>query len=132
MMLSDRARAFLAQERFAVLATINKNGLPQQSTMWYELRGDEILMNTAAGRLKDRNLRRDPRVSICFEDEYSYITITGTAQLIDDQETAQADIAHLAIRYHGEEEGRKQAEESFSKQTRVSIRVKIEHILERF
>lgn len=69
-MLSDKAQAFLAEKRFAVLATINKDGIPQLSTMWYELQGDEILMNTAAGRLKDRNLRRDPRVSICFEDEY--------------------------------------------------------------
>ena len=53
-------RAFLNEKRFAVLATINKDGTPQQTVMWYELQGDEIMMNTAHGRLKDRNLAARP------------------------------------------------------------------------
>ncbi|MEO5953098.1 MAG: PPOX class F420-dependent oxidoreductase, partial [Chloroflexia bacterium] len=79
--LTDSVKAFLGERRFAVLATINPDGMPQQSTMWYELRGDHIMMNTLVGRKKERNLKRDPRVSICIEDEYNYLTITGTAEL---------------------------------------------------
>jgi len=63
--LSESVRRFLAEPRFAVLATINADGTPQQSVMWYELRDGYILMNTAAGRVKDLNVRRDPRVSVC-------------------------------------------------------------------
>src|SRR3954470_12607475 len=101
--LSDRARAFLQEKRFAVLATINPDSTPQLSAMWYELDGDEILMNTKVGRVKERNLRRDPRISICIEDDYNYLTLVGTARLIDDQVIAQADIKRLATRYHSPE-----------------------------
>src|SRR5205085_10587662 len=97
--LSDKARAFLNQKRFAVLATINPDGTPQLTTMWYELQGDEIMMNTKAGRAKEHNLRRDQRIAICIEDEYHYVTLSGTAELIDNQATAQADIKRLAERY---------------------------------
>ena len=61
--LTPDARAFLSERRFAALATINKDGSPQQTTMWYDLDGDTILMNTAAGRVKYRNLARDPRAA---------------------------------------------------------------------
>lgn len=129
--LSDQARAFLAEKRFAVLATINKDGTPQLSTMWYLLEGDTIVMNTKVGRLKERNMRRDPRISVCFEDEYNYITISGTVEMIDDPEIAQHDIARLAIRYHGEEKGKRQAANQFSKEQRVTLRLKCDHVIEK-
>ncbi|HEY7833536.1 MAG TPA: PPOX class F420-dependent oxidoreductase [Ktedonobacterales bacterium] len=126
--LSGEIRAFLAERRFAVLATMNPDGTPQQTVVWYELQGDEIMMNTAAGRLKDKNLRRDPRISICVEDEYRFVTITGRAQLNDDQAVAQADIERLAVRYDGAESARQQMER-FSKQQRVTIRLPIEKVV---
>jgi len=52
--LSEKARALLQERRFAVLGTINKDGSPQLTTMWYLLDGDVILMNTKAGRTKER------------------------------------------------------------------------------
>lgn len=128
--LSEKARAFLHGVRFATLATINKDGSPQLTAIWYLLEGDTILMNTKMGRTKERNIRRDPRISICVIDEYNYVTISGTAQLIDDPHTAQDDIYHLAVRYHGEEQAKKQMSEQFSKETRVTIRLKPEHIIE--
>ncbi len=129
--LTPEAHAFLSEIRFASLATINKDSTPQQSAMWYDLDGDTILMNTAAGRVKERNLRRDPRASICVVDGYRFVTISGTVELNDDQTVAQADIKRLAIRYDGQEAGEKQAREQFAKQQRVTIRLKIEHIVER-
>ena len=130
--LDEKARAFLADRRFAVLATINPDGMPQQSTMWYYVDGDEIVMNTLRGRVKERNLARDPRLSFCVEDGYDYVTLTGTATLIHDQETAQADIRRMAIMNHGEEQGAAQAEHLFRKQERVTIRMHVDKVSAHF
>ena len=128
--LSNLGRAFLNEKRFAVLATLNPDGAIQQTTMWYLLEGDTIVMNTKVGRLKERNLRRDPRISICVEDGYNYVTISGTAELIDDPEIAQRDIHRLATRYHGDEKAARQMAEQFSKEQRVTIHLKLERVHE--
>ena len=119
--LTAEARHFLEELRFAVIATINQDGSPHQTVVWYLLHGDDTVMNTARGRVKERNLRRDPCIAITVEDGYRFITIRGTARLVDDVATAQEDIRHLAARYHGEETADRQMREQFSKQERVSI-----------
>lgn len=126
--LDEKIRVFLEARRFAVLATINPDGMPQQSTMWYYVDGDEIVMNTRRGRIKERNLARDPRLSFCVEDGYEYVTLTGTATLIYDQDTAQADIRRMAIMNHGEERGEAQAQRLFSQQERVTIRMQVDKV----
>jgi PPOX class probable F420-dependent enzyme len=128
--LSEKARAYLNGQRFAVLATINQDGTPQLTTMWYLLEGDTILMNTKVGRIKERNMRRDPRISICVEDGYDYVTIRGTVEMIDDQEIAHHDIFRLAARYHGEEKAKEQVEAQFGQEQRVTLRLKCTHIIE--
>jgi PPOX class probable F420-dependent enzyme len=130
MTLTDDQRAFLAEPRFAVLATINRDGTPQQSTVWYDLDGDEILLNTRRGRLKDRNLRRDPRASLCVEDGYRYLTVRGSVTLDEEETTAQADIRRLAVRYDGPEEAERQMREEYSRQERVTVRLRIERVHE--
>jgi PPOX class probable F420-dependent enzyme len=100
VILPEAVRQFLDEQRFAVLATINRDGTPQQTVMWYELRGDIIMLNTAAGRVKDSNVRRDNRISLCWEDGYRYVSIDGTVALDEDVETARADIYALARRYN--------------------------------
>jgi PPOX class probable F420-dependent enzyme len=124
--LTDAQRTFLDDIRYAVVATINPDGMPQQTVLWYERQGDEIMMNTSRGRLKDDNLRRDPRISFCIEDEYRYLTLRGTATLIDDQEQAQEDITRLARRYTPDFDERNMA--PFRSQERVTIRMRIDHI----
>jgi PPOX class probable F420-dependent enzyme len=129
--LSARARAYLQEVRFAVLGTINQDGTPQLTTMWYLLETDgTITMNTKVGRAKERNMRRDPRMSICVEDGYNYVAISGTVEMIDDQKIAQHDIYRLSARYHGEAKARQQMEEQFSRETRVTLRLKPESIVE--
>ncbi len=126
--LTDRERAYLQERRFAVLATINADGSPQLSTMWYVLdENDTIIMNTKVGRVKERNMRRDPRIALCFEDG-DYITMSGTAVFIDDPEGGQRDIHRLAVRYNGEEAAGAQMEEQFSKEHRVTVYLKCERI----
>src|SRR5436853_1080485 len=128
--LSDKARALLQERRFAVLGTINLDGTPQLTTMWYLLEGDTIVMNTKAGRMKDRNMRRNPHISICVPDGYSYVTVSGTVEIIDDPKTAQHDIYRLAVRYDGEEDAKRQVEEQFSKEQRVTLHLKCEHVMD--
>ena|SRR5579863_7379678 len=128
--LSDKARAFLSERRYAVLATINKDGSPQQTVMWYLLEGDTIVMNTKKGRIKDRNLRRDLRISICVQEGYNYVTISGTAELNEDPATGQQDIYRLAVRYNDEAAAQRQMIEGFSKEQRETIYLPIQHVIE--
>lgn len=129
MSLDANVRAFLEEPHFAVLATTNEDGTSQQTVMWYLLRDDMIVMNTALSRVKHNNLLRDPRISICVADGYRYVTIAGTAQLEDKEQVAQADIRELAIRYDGPEEGDRQAREQFAKQKRISIYLPISRVI---
>ena len=88
-------------------------------------------MNTKAGRVKERNMRRDPRISVCIQDGYDYVTISGTVEMIDDPQISQRDIRRLAVRYDGEESARRQMEKQFSKETRVTLHLKCDHVIEK-
>jgi PPOX class probable F420-dependent enzyme len=129
--LSEEAQAFLNEQRFAVLATINADGSIQQTTMWYLLEedGETILMNTQAGRLKERNLRRDARISLCFEDGYRYLTLSGKVELNDDQDVSKQDIYRLALRYIGDEKTATEQASEYAKAQRVTLLFKPEHII---
>lgn len=124
--ITPEIRSWLMRElRFPVMATIGKNGMPSQSVIWFDLdpnRDDVVLLNTLAGRVKDRHLRRDPRVSLCFEDGTDYVTIEGRAELSDDHEQALANIWAIARRY-GQGEG------SFAMGDRVDITVHVERVI---
>jgi PPOX class probable F420-dependent enzyme len=126
--LPDSVRAFLDAPRFAVIATINRDGTPQQSIVWYALRGDRILFNTRKGRVKDRNLRRDPRCSLCLEDDYRWLTISGRVTIDDDPAVACPDTLEIARLYLSEAEAQHEYEIQFSKEPRVNIWLPIEHV----
>jgi PPOX class probable F420-dependent enzyme len=127
--LTPAVRAFLDEKRFASLATINPDGSPHQTVMWYAVQGDTIMMNTKRGRIKDQNMVRDPRVSICVEDGQRYVTIAGTVAMIEDQARAQADIKALATRYDGPEEAEAISRNTFSKQERITLILSIDHVI---
>jgi len=124
MALTTEQRAFLEAKRFAVLGTVSPTGAPQLTIMWYVLDGDEVVFNTKAGRAKESNLARDPRVSLLVygESGYKYIRIDGRVRTLTDPEIAHRDIARLAVRYHGEE-GARAAIERFDKEERISYRL---------
>jgi PPOX class probable F420-dependent enzyme len=126
--LSEQVRRFLEAPRFGVLATINPDGSPQQTVIWYLLRGDEVLMNTKRGRQKDRNLAHDDRASLCVEDDYRYVAINGTIALDDDPRAGQRDIEALAVRYHGPERAAAMMRDQFSKEARVTLRLSIDRV----
>jgi PPOX class probable F420-dependent enzyme len=130
-LLDEQTRAFLAERRFAVLATHNADGTIQQTVMWYDLDGDEILMNTAVGRVKEGNLRRDPRISVCIEEGYRFVTISGTVRLSYDQAAAQEDIRRLALRYSDNPANIEAETEAFRRQQRVTLRLQPAHVIKR-
>ena len=128
MQLEDEARAFLEEVRFGVLATLNADGSPQQTVMWYEPRADTVMMNTLRGRKKDRNLLRDARASLCVEEGQRYVTLSGTIEMIEDPDLGQAGIAALARRYEGEAQAAEMVRTSFSTQERVTLILHVDRV----
>jgi len=127
--LTPAQRAFLKEKRFAVVGTSNPDGSPHLAVMWYLVDGDDIVVNSARGRIKDRNLAQDPRMSIVVEDEYRWIRIDGRARIEHDQTTAQADIRRLASRYYEDESKVDESvRNNFSKQHRITYRLPTQRI----
>jgi PPOX class probable F420-dependent enzyme len=65
---------------FANLATVMPNGAPQVTPVWVDFDGENVLVNTAEGRQKDRNLQREPRVALALldpENPYRYLEVRG-------------------------------------------------------
>ncbi|MCS6817843.1 MAG: PPOX class F420-dependent oxidoreductase [Blastocatellia bacterium] len=94
----------LFQKRaFAVLATLMPDGSPQVTPVWCDFDGTHVLVNSARGRVKDRNMRRDPRVALVIldpENPYRYVEIRGRVVEIT-EEGADAHIDRLAKKYLG-------------------------------
>ena len=133
--LSERARAFLAADRFATVATVDPDGGPRQAVIWYRFDGDSIVINSLEGRRWPSNLQRDERISVAVNDGtdgYRWVGLTGTVTVIDDQPTAQADIAEMARRYHADEpaEAERLIRDRFQIQRRVSFRISIDAVHE--
>ena len=124
--LTDDLREWLMSKlRFPVLAVLTGDGAPNQSVMWFDLdpeHPDTILMNTKVGRAKERFLRRDPRISLAFEDELTWVALQGRAEMDDDRERSMADILALARRYNSS--GRE-----FAGQERVTFRMRVEKVI---
>lgn len=131
--LSDRAQAFLQEVHFAVLSTINKDGTPQLTTMWYLLDDDgRIVMNTQVHLQKAKNLRRDPRVALCIQDGSRSVSINGTIEISDDQETIRRDLRRLVERYKQDEETRQEYIAIYTQQQRIALRLRCEKVSEFF
>jgi PPOX class probable F420-dependent enzyme len=127
--LTPAERAFLEEKRFAVVATKNTDGSPHLAVMWYLVDGDEIVVNSAQGRRKDRNLAADPRMSLLVEDGYRWVRIDGLASIDHDQTKAHAYIRRLASRYYEDERKvEEQMKNHFTKQHRITYRLPIRRV----
>ncbi len=105
--LPDAVRAKLQATNFWHLATINPDGWPQVSTMWVDIEGDDIILNTAIGRRKEKNLRRDPRLTISTHDKenaYENVEIRGKVVEFIEGDAAIDSINKLAKKYIGKDE----------------------------
>ncbi len=91
------------KKAFANLATLMPSGEPQVTPVWCDYRDGHVLFNSAEGRQKDRNVRRDPRVSMAIldpENPYRYLEIRGRVVEITKQGAAEH-IDFLAKKYLG-------------------------------
>ena len=85
--LSDATLRLLDGKNYAVLATVNPDGSPQTSAMWVGRDGGDLLFSTVEGRVKHRNMRRDPRVSVSVldsSDPENYVELRGRVSMTPD------------------------------------------------
>ena len=103
--IPDKYRDLFNKRAFASLGTLMPDGRPQVTPVWVDLDGDYVIFNSAKGRQKDRNVRRDPRVSLAISDPenpYRYLEIRGRVAEISEQ-GADEHIDKMAKKYLGVE-----------------------------
>src|SRR3990172_528331 len=101
--IPDQFRALLTSKSCAHIATVMPDGTPQVTPVWVDLAGDRILVNSSKGRVKDRNMRKNPAVALEVQDPqnpYRYLSVKGKVVKIR-EEGAEAHIHALAKRYMG-------------------------------
>ena len=102
--LTDHDLALLKGQNFAHVVTLNQDGSPHVAPVWIDADDQgHVIVNSAVGRKKDRNIRRDPRVSVSIHaqgDPYTWTAISGTVVSIETGEEAEAHIDFLNQKYH--------------------------------
>ena len=126
--LNDAVRTLLDQPNYAVLGTINPDGGPQTSLVWIGRDGDDVVISTAARRRKERNIQRDPRVSLSVWDRADperYVEIRGLATIQPDPGRELAVL--LAEKYEGPGAGQEFLDLP-AEVVRVAIRITPQHV----
>jgi PPOX class probable F420-dependent enzyme len=122
-----RIRKLFEDKNFAFLGTIMKDGSPQVTPTWADIENGNILINTAIGRIKQKNISRDPRVSLAIADRnnpYDMVTIRGKVIEQISGDTAEEHIDKLPKKYIGKDKypGRSPGEK------RILLKIKPERI----
>ena len=103
--IPEKYRDLFQKRAFASLATLMPDGRPQVSPVWCDYDGEHVIFNSAKGRQKDKNVRRDPRVSMAVIDPdnpYRYLEIRGRVVEIT-EDGASAHIDKMAKKYLGQD-----------------------------
>jgi PPOX class probable F420-dependent enzyme len=101
--IPSQYRDLFEKRAFANLATLMPDGRPQVTPVWVDYDGAYVLVNSAKGRQKDRNMRRDKRVALSVMDpdnSYRYLEIRGTVEEITEAGAADH-INKMAKKYLG-------------------------------
>jgi PPOX class probable F420-dependent enzyme len=120
---SDATLRLLDGRNYAVLATVNPDGSPQTSAMWIGRDGADLLFSTVAGRVKHRNMMRDPRVSVTvldLQDPDIYVELRGRVVSMD-PDVGRAVDTGLSWKYDGKDPG-----EDVPGAVRLVVRVVVE------
>jgi PPOX class probable F420-dependent enzyme len=122
--LSESTLKLLDGKNYAVLATVNPDGSPQTSVVWVGRDGADLLISTVEGRVKHRNMVRDPRVSVTVidsADAENYVELRGRASMTPDI-GRQVD-TRLSWKYDGRDPG-----EDRPGAVRVVVRVVVDKV----
>jgi PPOX class probable F420-dependent enzyme len=127
----EQIRAFLAEgTRTAKLAVVRKDGSPLVTPVWFLVESDGTLVFMTGKRtVKGRALERDPRVSLCVEDDrppFAFVRVDGVAELSEDPEELQFWATRIAARYMGEERAQEFGERN-GVTGEIVVRVRITH-----
>lgn len=125
--LPDVARELVDRPVLAVITTLAEDGAPHSTPVWIGRDGDELLVNSATGRAKVRNVERDPRVSVCMVDPEDPMRVLAVMGTVVELTTVGADelIDALSLKYTGvatfgaHEPGRR----------RITMRIRCDRIL---
>ena len=102
--VSEDLLALLRKPLFVHVATVMPDGTPQSTPVWIDTDGENVLFNTAKGRVKHRNMLRNPAVALSLIDDenpYRMVEIRGTVELVEDG--ADDHIDFLAKKYLNED-----------------------------
>lgn len=128
---TERHLAYLSYPHYAVLATINADGTPQLSTVWFDFNQERtgLIFVIERDSLKARNIERDPRISVSVPNGGRYVVVKGRAEFDKEQDEAsvQADLERIGRRYYGPVEGMNQVK-SFGDKPRMTIHLVPEKI----
>ncbi|MCF2526905.1 PPOX class F420-dependent oxidoreductase [Yinghuangia soli] len=141
-MTPDEILAFLKEgPRTGKLATVRPDGRPHVAPIWFDVDesdpGDgsgiaaELVFNTAETSVKGRNLRNDPRVSLCVDDDrppFSYVVVEGEARLIDDPAELKLWATRIGGRYMGADRAEQYGERN-GVPGELLVRVAIRHVV---
>jgi PPOX class probable F420-dependent enzyme len=121
---SEEAQLF-REPYYAVASTVRADGCPQQTVVWVDYDGENVVFNTAEGRYKPKYIRRNGRAGVHVthpEDPYKWVSVAGPAELT--HEGADEHIDKLAKKYLGADSHpfRKEGEQ------RIIVRIKPEHV----
>jgi PPOX class probable F420-dependent enzyme len=103
--IPDPSKDLFSKIAFAHLATLRPDGSPQVTPVWCDFDGSYVRVNSAKGRVKDKNMRRDKRVALSVQDPenpYRYLAVQGEVAEIT-EEGADAHIDSLAKKYLGKD-----------------------------
>lgn len=103
--IPETFRDLLTKKAFAHLGTIMPDGSPQVTPVWFDFDGSHVRVNSAKGRIKDKNMRRNGRVALAIQDPdnpYRYLAVRGRVEGITES-GADAHIDSLAKKYLGQD-----------------------------
>jgi PPOX class probable F420-dependent enzyme len=122
--LTERQAQLFLDPNYGFVTTLRRDGSPQMTVVWLDWDGENVVFNTAEGRAKPRNIRRNPMVGVSAmnrEDPYQWIAVSGRAEMT--YEGAAEHIDKLAKKYRGRDSYGLQPGEQ-----RVIVRVKPERV----
>ncbi len=123
----------LTAPNFVTFVTLMPDGQPQASVLWSSVENGQVVLNTARGRQKDKNLENDPRVSVVAydrENPYRYIEIRGIVEEMT-EEGALDHINSLSLAYRDNEDYYKNMPQLRGVEQRVKLIIKTLHVVAR-